>query len=456
MKRTLLILIGSLIFSFTNVLAQQYTASGYWKMEHDPVYLKLLERQSAGENLSSEEQNTLIDYKTKLIEYFDKMSDDEKSVYYKNRSTWTAQPSLVDKAPAPSGTDVFSGERSMYTQYLVTSGLFGALYGGAAIAILGMDSPGAAGIPLLTAGASVLVPVLTLKDKYVSYNSLALSMHGKAVGAMQGLALGVLITGDNVEDGKLLLAMGTGASIGLGRLGFSLGKNKPWTEGQVALYNYYGFLMPLEGLALNLAFEIENPRLWGLTSLVFGAGGYWIGDMISKKTDFTRGDITSTGTLALLNAGLGFAIMADVESRNYDAQTGIIMIPALGALGGSLVGHLIHSNTRLTYQQGRNVALASTAGAAMGAGITAIFTPETATPYYIASYITGMTTYGLIVGMYKRDNITASTDNDKKSRWNVNLMPQNILLNKRIVPYAIANPGKRINLLPAFSASVNF
>ena len=110
---------------------------------------------------------------------------------------------------------------------------------------------------------------------------------------------------------------------------------------------------------------------------------------------------------------------------------------------------------RLTIQQGRNVALASAGGAAVGLGLIALFSPENATPYYVASYITGMTTYAIMVGMYKKHNIMPFSQNDKKTRWNFNVMPQNILLNNRIADYAFSNPGRRIDFLPAFSASVN-
>jgi len=35
-------------------------------------------------------------------------------------------------------------------------------------------------------------------------------------------------------------------------------------------------------------------------------------------------------------------------------------------------------------------------------------------------------------------------------------MPQNILINRQIAPYAFSNLQKRVTFLPAISASVNF
>lgn len=459
MKRTVAVLICSMIFSLYQSLAQEYTAAKYWSFEHDSIYLSLSERHKAGDTLSPEEQKTLSDYKAMLNDYFEKMSDNEKSLYYKYRAKWAGAPPVPTAPSRTQETDVFAGERSMYSQYLVSNGIFGALYGGAAVAVLGIGEEGggaAAGIPLLTAGASVLIPVLTMKDKNVTYNSLALSIHGKLAGALQGAALGVAIVGDNVEDGKFILATSTLSSIALGRIGFSLGKTKPWSRGRAALYSYYGILMPLEGLALDAAFGFEDPRIYGLTSLAFGAGGYLIADRVANSYDYTRGDVTATGTLATINGLLGLMILTDIENASDEAGTANILIPAAGALAGTFIGHSWLKNARLTDQQGRNVALASVGGAAIGLGLTAIFSPESATPYYVASYITAMTSYAIMLERYKKTNISTSFLDSHKSGWNFNFMPQNIFLNRMIAEKAFANPGKRIDLLPAFSTTFTF
>jgi hypothetical protein len=456
MKKAAFLFIAFVCISFSQLSAQQYSAAEYWKMENDTTYKRLVERQNAGETLSSDEQNFITGYKASLSTYFEKMSDNEKSVYYKYRAEWAKKPQEAARVPARQETDVFAGERSMYTQYLVSSGIFGALYGGAAVAVFGLEGGWAAGIPLLTAGASVLVPVLTLKDKYVSYNSLALSNHGKVIGALQGAALGVLITGDNIDEGKFILALSAASSIGLGRLGYSLGKNQPWSQGRAALYSYYGTLMPFEGLAVVAAFNSEDPRIYGLASLAFGAGGYLIADRVANKFDFTKGDVTATGTLALMNGLLGLLIITDVNDDVDGVPPAQFLIPAAGALGATFVGHLWLNNARLTSQQGRNVALATSGGVLVGLGLTALFTPETETPYYVVSYITGMTSYAVMVSLYKKKNILAFPVSDSKARWDLNLMPQNLFLNKKIADYSVSNPGKRIDFLPAFSATFTF
>jgi hypothetical protein len=460
MKRILLIFTGYFILSLIQLSAQEYTAASYWNMEHDPLYTNLLERQTKGDTLSAEEQKILGDYKVKLSDYFNKLSDTEKSVYYRNRAQWTENPNEIYKVKPPQQTDIYSGERSKYTQYLVTNGFFGAFYGAAACAILGVEDEGViTGVTLLSAGASILVPVLSIKDRYVSYNSLALSTHGKLAGALQGAALGVLLVGDNIEEeggAKLTGGLAVLSSIALGRVGYSLGKNKPWSEGRAALYSYYGLLMPFEGFALDAAFQVEDPRIIGLTSLAFGAGGYLMANSIANRYDYTRGDITAIGTLATLNGLLGLSIFSDIEANSDDFSTGLILIPAAGALGASLVGHLWLKDAKLSAQQGRNVALGTAGGSIIGLGLIALIGSDAAAPYYVTGYVTGMTTYAIMVSMYKKNNRSAFIGKDMKTGWNFNVMPQNLFLNKRIASYALANPTRKIDFLPAFSATLKF
>ncbi len=458
MKRIVFILIGSMLFSFTQVSGQKDTAAEYWRMEQDSLYKKLVERQTAGETLSEQELTSLSEIKARLSKYFEGLSDEEKSLYYKYRAKWASDSGAAYKTPPGHQTNVFSGEKSMYTQYLITSGLFGAFYGGAFVSILGLEDDDGllAGMPLLTAGASVLLPIITLKDRFVSYNSLSLAIHGKAMGAGQGLALGALLIGDQVDEGKLLLALSTASSIALGRLGYSLGKNRPWTEGRAGLYSYYGTIMPLEGLALIGASKIDDVRIIGLTSLVSGAAGYLIADRIADHHDYTTGDINAIGTLAGINALLGFLILSDLAENSEEFNPSLFLIPAAGALGGTIAGHLLTKDTKLSPQQGRNIALAAAGGEAFGLGLATLFTPESMFPYYAISYATGLTAYAIMVGIYKKNNSITFSGNLKNPGWKINIMPQNLLLNKKIGSYAFSHPEKRIDFLPAFSATLNF
>ncbi len=447
---------GYYSFLFLNCLPSRKpdTNTGKWNMIR--LYVLLLQRQTERDTLSAEDQSYLANFKNQLSNYFESLSDNEKALYYQNRTKWTGEPAKDEKVALQQDQDIYSGERSKYSQYLFSQGLFGFLYGLSFDVLLGIDGGGAAAIPLLTAGVSTLIPVLSMKDKNVTYNSLALSTHGKTIGALQGAAFGFLLTGDNIDEGKLILATATLSSIALGRVGYSLGKTKPWTQGQAALYTHYGLMMPLEGIALVAAFESEDPRIYGLSSLAFGAGGYLIADRVGKAYDYTRGDVTAISTFSAMNTILGFCIISDIANES-DISPAHFLIPAAGALGGTLIGQAWVKGARLTNQQGRNTALAAAGGGVIGLGLTAIFTPETATPYYIVSYVTGISAYALLMSKYKSSNKgIALFEQNKKNNWNFSLTPQNVFFNRKIASYALANPGKRVNLLPAFSATLRF
>ncbi len=442
----------------TDLEAQQYTAEGYFNLENDPAYTSVRQRQNSGDTLTLQELNFLKEYKARLNSYFDKMPDEEKSNYYKNRSKWIEGPAA--KVPVyQQEQDIYAGEKSAYTQYLVSSGVFGFIYGMTAAGIIEPEAEGVtAGLSLLSAGAATLWPVITMKDKRINYNSLKLSIHGKALGYAHGAALDLLIQGDNIDEGKLLLTLAGVSSIALGRVGYKLGVDKPWSQGRVALYSHYGILMPLEGVALVAAFEADDPRIYGAIILASGAAGYLVADRIADRNDFTKGDVIATQTLTALNALVGFGIIADKAESHGELAGSDFLFPAFGALGGSLFGHLWLKDAGFSRQQGRNTALVSSGGSALGLGIASLIAPDRPTLYYVLPYITGMASYSIIVSKYKQDNINAIRNNfnQGKNNWNINIMPYNILINKKISSFSSANPSKRSYYLPAFSASVNF
>ncbi len=457
MKQRLSCLILFIFFLPFSLAAQQYTAYDYWKMEQDSSYQSLIRKQVAGTALTELEKTTIADKKSKLDDYFSRMSDQEKSFYYQNRANWSQNTGAPKKVIPVQEDNVFAGERSLFSRYLFTSGVFGYVYGWATIGVFGIESEGfLVGFPFLTAGASALLPLITVKDKYVAYNSLQLSLYGKSMGGFQGAALGVLFTGENAGDNpELILGLATLSSIGLGHLGFHLGKVKPWSQGRVALYTHYGTLISIEGLALTAAFASESPSLYAATFMGGNALGYFIADKVADKYDYTKGDIISTQALTVLNAGLGLALIPK-SHYEVDFNSSDLLLPALGALGGTIAGHMLLKDTRFSIQQGRNTALAAAGGAVVGLGATALFTPESPNPYFLMSYLTGMTTYALMVNKYKKANQASSWLNEKPTRWNISLTPQNIFLNNQIAARALAHPEKRSYMLPAFSASIAF
>jgi hypothetical protein len=440
------------------VHAQNYTAYEFWKMERDSVYNSLKKKQTRGDTLSIPDTEYILKYKARLDNYFEKLSDSEKSLYFKYRTSWENQTLQVNQLPVQQEPEIFAGEKSTFTKYIITSGFYGYYYGITAFYVfdLKLENEGIAAIPLLTAGASVLVPLLTIRPESATYSSLKLSQHGKLVGLMHGAAIGLMLSPSD-PDGKLIMGLSSLGSITLGSLGYRLGNKLNLTPGNAALYSYYGTLMPLEGIALAAALEVDDPRIAGLSVLAGGAGGYLLADRVSKSYSFTTGDITSTKAFTFLNAFLGLGIVSDISNNSSDDHpTAIMLIPVATTLGGSFLSHAWLRNAKLTSQQGRNTALAAGAGVIIGYGISTMADPDADHPRYILPYLSGLASYTTMVYINTKIKKSQYLTSENKNKMDFSFMPQNILLNQKFGKIKSTGYGRQALCFPVFSASYNF
>jgi hypothetical protein len=346
----------------------------------------------------------------------------------------------------------------LFRRYLINSGINGFFYGVAIDIIAESDGGATAGIPIISAGASALIPLMTNSTRTISSNSLVLSTHGKAIGWLHGFSLATLIGGENAWNGnnyKLTVGLGAVSSIGLGIIGNSLGKSDRWTEGQVAIYRHYGWIMPLSGISL-LAVISDEPRLWGASDLIFAAGGYFLADKVYKGYPYTRGDVRSLHVISVLNGGLGLGILADLSNRNEFSRSNLIF-PAVGILSGTLIGQVWLKNANLTPKQGIQTAYAATGGALLGAGIAMLVQSDNVTPYYVIPYLTGLGAYTIALeSMKHRNRETTYFPDKKKNNWNIAFMPQNLFLNSKTQNKGYFINGNFVGMQPLFSASVRF
>jgi hypothetical protein len=346
----------------------------------------------------------------------------------------------------------------LFRKHVVYSGINGLFYGIALDVISEANGGAAFGIPVISAGVSALIPLMTNSSKTISSNSLVLSGHGKFVGWAHGFALATLAGGENAWNGdnyKLTIGLGAAASIGLGILGNSLGKNEDWTEGQVALYRHYGWIVPLSGTLIMASF-VDEPRLYGGAVLLCGAGGYLLADKIYSHHEYTRGDIRATQVLTLLNGGLGYGIVEDRMDRGNLSRSDFL-IPAIGILSGTIAGQMWLKDVNLTQKQGLQTAYAATGGAILGLGIALLTESEHATPYYIIPYITGLGAYAIAVESFRKKNaLQVFLPHNHSNRWEVAFMPQNLFLNSRIPEKGYLVNGRLTGMQPVFAASLSF
>ena len=435
---------------------QNYNAYGYWKMERDSLYQLLKNKKISGEMLSASDSGYISTHKARMDEYFDKMPDNEKSLYFKYRTNWDKMPVNGYSVPPAQQQEIFMGEKSTFTRYIISSGFFGLYYGIAAVAVFDIKDENAAAIPLLTAGASVLVPLLSVNQDKATYNSLKLSQHGKLAGMMHGAALGLIFSGKDDTDGKLITGLSAAGSIGCGWLGYKIGQNYPMTPGNASLYAYYGTLIPFEAVAVDGLFQVNDQAVGGLSILAGGAAGYLLASQVSKRYSFTPGDLTSTRAFCYLNVLLGLGILADInENSNSGSPSLTYLVPVATTLGGSFISHIWLKDAKLTSQQGRNTALAAGAGAILGYGAATLFKSDSQTPRYLIPYLSGLGSYAIMLHICKSLGQTKNlTEND--NRFKINFLPQNILLNQRFGKLNSKSTGMLPNSIPVVTASYNF
>ena len=351
----------------------------------------------------------------------------------------------------------------LFRKHLVVSGWNGLLYGSAFDYIFGIDGAAAAGLPLISAGACVLVPLITNSSKTITSNQLMLSSHGQTIGWVHGFSLAAVINGndmfDNKGKSKLSVGLGMASSIGLGILGNSLAKSKTdWSEGRVALYRHYGWTSSLTGFCVSAAFS-DKARFWGAADLVFGAGGYLLADKVNQMHEFTRGEIRSAQALSTLNGALGLCIFADTQTDNEldNFNRKGWLIPAAGMWVGTLAGQAWLKNSNLTTSQGMTTWYAMAGGLIIGGGIDLIMKSDNFTANYLIPYGTGLAAYSVAVIKLKKDNSAHSYLNTRDDRgWNFTFMPQNVFLNRKIENNGYQLNGLQVGMQPLFSANLTF
>ncbi len=359
----------------------------------------------------------------------------------------------------------------LFRRRVVSSGFNSFLYGTALVAIIEPSSDAAiAGVPIVAAGVGALVPVLLNERMPITANQLTLTNHGQLIGWVHGFGLSALILGDGLfdddgeeEDGigtdaKIAIGLGALTSIGMGIAGKSIGKNKPWSEGQASMLSYWGTIGPAI-TALTVGSFVEDPRVIGLSILAGGAGGYLTANAINRSDSYTRGDVRAIGTLTVMNGLLGGFIASDIIEDDVEDNLGqwALIIPAAGIASGALIGQAWLKNAELTPRQGLTTIWGASGGALLGLGVALLVNSDSMTPWYAIPYATSLGAYALTVEMLKKKNAGMVSLTDRsKNNWNFSFMPQNYFLNEKISSSGFKVNGQNARMQPLFAASVTF
>jgi hypothetical protein len=426
----------ALIIPFSQkALAQEvvkpFTARAYWLEEQDPTFKSIQLKISQGFTITDDEQEYLEFYEDRLKEYFDRLSNEEKERYGIFKPQWDEEAGI--EAEAEESDFLEENVRGIYAgkKYRLYNGLYGLIYGGMLIPILGIeDSNIAYGLPFLMAGGSLLLPVIN-PSKYedMTYTSVMLNRHGKFFGLIDGAALGVTLFGAESENAaKGILAMSIAGSIAMGQIGFQLGKKVDWTQGRIAGYTHYAAVTPLVTAGIYASFvnvdETFNERVFSGLILVSGAASYLLSNELWKKYNYSRGDMLATSSFSLLSGLLGLGIIGEIQSGDGQKE---ILIPTITLLAGSIGSHSILRGKNLTARNGWRVNYVAGAGALVGLGTALAIQSDNVSTNILLPAVGGFIGWGAML-----NSVTKRSQENQSSggSFSYKFSPENYIYNQ--------------------------
>jgi hypothetical protein len=342
----------------------------------------------------------------------------------------------------PSKPEIVKEEFEWRGRDRFLNALYGIYYGASMVAIGELDGPAALGLPLITGGLWLMGPVVNPKRyEGITRTTVRAGHTGKFLGLIYGGAMGAALTGNTDNTSKMILGFSTLGSITMGEIGFQLQKKRNFSDGHVEMLRLYGILGPWISTSILISAEENDPNIVGASILAGGAAGLLVGNAISKRYDYTRGDVDAISSLALISTGIGFTFMA--ESFETNDNNTLFLIPAASSIVGTLWGQKIVKGAYLTKKQGSTISF-STAGAALiGLGFAALI--ESESPGLTLGLSSGLAllTHQLVFYNYKRDNLIRGFQGrerrNSRFHFSMNVNPENYLINQKL-PFREYNP----------------
>lgn len=437
-KKSIFVFIILVFLGGVPCLSQElYTARGFWQESTKDTYLKIKDKQTRGDSLSVNEGAYVKDYEAYLATYLSRMSTEELQKYQSMKEQWDAelknlQSPIINKEPIKQKPVQEEFEWRGRDRFV--SAAYGLFYGASLVAITGIEGPAEGGIPFITSGLSLLMPVINSK-KYegITRSTFRAGNTGKFLGLLYGYSLGLVIGGDSDNSYKWQLGLSTVGSITMGEIGFQMQKRRSFTDGRIEMVRHYGVLGPWIGFSAFAATETESPTVAGLTMLAGGVAGLLIGNNQAKRYDYTRGDVDAISSLAWITTGLGFAGVSQALENDYSPA--LILIPAAGSIIGTIVGQRAVRGAYLTKKQGSTINLATSGAALFGLGVVAITESESLPVWFGVPSGLAFITHQIVFHKYKKENLLTGLQGSRKKNnfyLSMRVMPENYLIGKRI------------------------
>ncbi|MFD2200768.1 hypothetical protein [Shivajiella indica] len=418
--------------SFVSHAQGLYTARGYWEESNKPIYREIKQKQLVGDPLTEDEASYLTDFEEYLNNYYQRLSEVEKAKYQQMKEQWDREllKTVHLAGPIAQEFEWRGRDRAINIGY-------GIIYGVSIAAIAEIDNAAALGIPLITGGLWALGPIMNPK-KYedIDRSVLRASNTGKLLGYGYGAAAGLMFGGEGDNTWKLALGLGTLGSIALGEVGFQTQKKKRFSEGHIEMLRLYGFIGPwLAGGTLG-ALRVENSHVFGAGFLVGGIGGLIVGNKVSQKYPYTRGDVDNITSLTVTSTGIGLAVMTEIL-RNDDVGGAALLIPMAGTVLGTWLGQRSVKGVNLTNKQGSTILFSSAGAALIGLGIVAIAESQNPTVWIAVPTLLGLGAQQILFQRFKQENLanqslSGKLGKDRKFDYTLKVTPENYFVNKQM------------------------
>lgn len=438
MKLPLFLIICCMTFGLKCYSQELYSARGYWEESIKPNYQSIKQRQNNGDSLNVNQAAYIKDYETYLATYFQRLTEEEKQKFEVMKDQWNHE--LVVKVVPPGDNNSFEWR----TRDRFITAAYGTYYGISLVALAGIDDNVGAGVPLLIGGLMLLGPAMNPK-KYegITQNTIRANNTGRLLGLGYGAALGLAIGGADSKSYKLELALSSIGSMALGEVAFQQQKKKNISRGQIEIMRHYGILFPLIGVSLISAAQFDSPNIAGLALLGGGVTGLLVGNKVSKKYDYSQGDVNAINSFAIISAGLGITLVAESLDNNSD-NNALILIPAATSIIGTVISQRAVKGVHLSTKQGSTISL-STAGAILvGFGVAAVTGTESAVVVIGVPTLCALVTHKLLFNKFKMQNLEMNFKGSEKRKhdykFSFNVSPENYLLNKKIPVQGYPSP----------------